>query len=148
MTFFIEWDEVDLGSGPAAEEVAQVGSDDYREKTRVEIAQYIAQLTRMFPIPAHLQNAGVRFKMKANDHEFGTYHTAIVRYPAENEEAIAFAYFIENSTPEKWDASAASQVLLPAEFERRKLSDDFEIVEQVPETWWQTEYAKTQTKAS
>lgn len=98
---------IDLGSTPTGENCAQVGQDDYREQTRIEIKAYINQLSRLFTLPE-----GAKFVSKSNPHDFGTYHEVNIEYPSdwddeeELDERIQKLYDIENDIPEFWDDEA------------------------------------------
>jgi hypothetical protein len=95
-----------LGPTPAAEDCAQLGSDNYREKSRIEGRAYINQLKRMFPelLPT------MKFMLKGFPHDFGTYYEVIVRYPMDDEQAEMMAFDIENSIPENWDDAALAEL--------------------------------------
>ncbi len=90
---------IELGATPSDEDCAQVGSDDYSEKSRAEARRYIAQLNRMFPV----MPAGCYFARKGFPHDFGTYHEIVIYFNEDDEEQSDFAYSIEDKLPHKWD---------------------------------------------
>ena len=91
---------LELGPVPAGEDCAQVGSPDYTERMIRETTEYIRMLSRAFP-----PIAGTRFKLKAFRHDFGTNHEVVVVY-TDSDEAIDFAFHVENNTPMNWDDEA------------------------------------------
>lgn len=95
-------DYLSLGSTPACEECAAVGSDNYQSRMRLESRLYIAQLERQFP---NLPD-GVYFRNKGFSHEFGTYHEVCVFFDDSDDTQIEAAYDVENNLPEKWDMPA------------------------------------------
>lgn len=92
-------DYIEIGSAPACEDCAQVGSDDYAVRSRRECAVFIRMLERVFPVPAGLI---VRFRTKSFPHDFGTYREVVVEYEG-GREALDFALKVESETPDKWD---------------------------------------------
>lgn len=106
---------VEIGPVPNGEECSQVGSNDYDYSglNKIEVKAYINQLKRMFPnIPD-----GCRFVMVRNEHDFGTYFEAGIKFiPNQSDESDSpdpnaeYAYNIENNSPENWDAEAISEL--------------------------------------
>ena len=94
----------ELGPVPSDEDCAQVGRDDYHKRTTRETRAYIAQLTRQF------DPKFVSFRVKANRHDFGTYHEVVVEYNSDSVEACAEACKIEDSAPSRWDDVAAKEL--------------------------------------
>ncbi len=92
-------DCVYLGTVPVAEECSQVGDPDYHTKTKAECRRYITQLKRTFGEPP----LGARYKVKAEHHDFGTYHEVVIEFNSENEDAVEYAYVVEGNLPEYWD---------------------------------------------
>lgn len=106
-------ERLDLGSAPSHETCAQVGIDDYAEKARRECRAWIGQLVRTLGEPP----AGVRFRIAANPHDFGTYYSVVVEYDGNDVEAAAYAARGDEAAPEHWDAAARDELglgLLPA----------------------------------
>jgi hypothetical protein len=103
MSYF---EEVDIGPSPNGESCAQVGSDNYQALSRMELKAYRNQLQRMFPnIPD-----GAYYKIKANQHDFGTYHEIVIKFPEDNEAASEYAYNVQNNSPENWDEQAKQEL--------------------------------------
>lgn len=95
-------DYVEIGATPAEEACAQVGSTDYYSRAKAECRAFINQLRRMFgPEPE-----GARLFIRANPHDFGTYHEVACRYDDRIEEAVVYAHRCEAECPAKWDEEA------------------------------------------
>ena len=97
---------LDLGSVPWSEECIQVGQPDYTEQVKIETTAYIDQLGRMFKLPD-----GARFMVKANPHDFGTYHEVNIEYPSQWELGdldirLEKMFDIESALPSDWDDEA------------------------------------------
>ena len=91
-----------IGSTPAEEDCAQVGSPDYKTRMIKEINAFINQLLRQFgPEPK-----GAEIRVKGFPHDFGTYHEVVVFFDDNNEEAVNYAYKIENEAATRWDEEA------------------------------------------
>lgn len=103
-------DYVSIGSTPAGEECAQVGSDNYSHQARIEGKIFIQQLKRQFG-----EHPNAYFKLKSFPHDFGSYYEVVVVFNDDNEEACNFAYNVEANTPEFWDDEAKFA------FEREKI---------------------------
>lgn len=98
-----------LGSTPSGEDCAQVGREDYHPLMRRETRAYIAQLRRQFgPEPS-----GAIISVKGFPHDFGTYHEVCVTFDASNEEAVTYAYRLDNEMPESWDEQARAEMAAP-----------------------------------
>jgi hypothetical protein len=94
-------DYIDIGSTPANEECAQVGSDNYYEKARKECATFIGQIRREFgPEPG-----SARLGIKGNPHDFGTYYEVVCYYDDNDETGMDYAFKCESSAPD-WDAES------------------------------------------
>ena len=104
--FMSGFETILIGSTPHGEDCAQVGSDDYQEKMRIELKAFYNQLMRMFPnIPA-----GAKYKRTSNPHDFGTYHEIGIKFSEDDEEAAEYAYNVQNNTPEYWDEQAKAEL--------------------------------------
>lgn len=96
---FSNHDVLSLGPTPTGESCAQVGSDDYRKWSRIELGVFISQLKRTFQdIPPN-----IHLHITSNQHDFGTYHEVGVKFPYNDEAATQYAFHMENNTPEYWD---------------------------------------------
>lgn len=99
-------DYLTIGSSPAEEECAQVGQDNYSEQSQKECRAFVNQLTRQFGEPPF----GARFAIKSFPHDFGSYKEVCVVYSDTVEEAIEFAFKVENESPAQWDEKAREEL--------------------------------------
>ena len=97
---------LELGPTPYEEECAQVGSEDYHERVYREGRAYISQLIRQHGEPPE----GADLRIKANAHDFGTYHEVVVVYDPEDEAAVKYAWDLEGNTPGRWDDEARKEL--------------------------------------
>jgi len=111
------YEKLEIGSTPNDESCAQVGTEDYYDLAIMEIKAYMHQLQRMFPIPENLQGV-VSFVKKSNPHDFGTYYELAIKFPEDNEEAVDYAYNIENNSPANWDEPAKEELRSMGYFDR------------------------------
>ncbi len=111
---------IELGAAPAEEPCAQLGADDYHERSQQETRRYIRMLNRLFPedkgIPLHQLHTGfgpkvrpvmyrpdgVRFGRKSFEHDFGSYVEVVVYYDESSDEQTRFAYDVERRLPGRW----------------------------------------------
>lgn len=95
-------DKIWLGSSPADEQCAQVGTDGYVEQATKECNAYIAQLRRQFgPEPE-----GATLKISWEEHDAGNYAEVVVSYDTQNTKAINYAFWVEGESPINWDDEA------------------------------------------
>lgn len=95
-------DTLIIGSSPANEDCAQVGTDDYGSRARKECSAFIELIRRKLgPEPE-----GASLRIKGQAHDFGTYYEVAVSYDDTNEKATNYAYKVESKAPMKWDAQA------------------------------------------
>jgi poly(A) polymerase Pap1 len=88
-----------LGSTPCGEDCAQVGTENYYEKTMEECEKYKELLQNIFP---QARDFGTRFQLMSFPHDFGIYHEIVIVFNDCNETAIDFAAFVESNLPENW----------------------------------------------
>lgn len=96
-----------LGPTPCDEDCAQLGQDNFRELAKKEMNAYISQLYRTFP---DVNQFNVSFKIKWENHDFGTYGEVVAVYDATNQESTKKALDIEWQLPEKWDEEAIKEL--------------------------------------
>lgn len=102
-------DVIEIGPSPCEEACAQVGRDDYYSQAMKECSAFIRQLRRVFgPEPE-----GARLYVRANPHDYGTYHEVACRYEDTNEQASQYAWRCEAETPANWDEEARRELGLP-----------------------------------
>ena len=101
-------DSFGLGPVPSNEECAQVGTENYMRRAKIECKTFVSQLERVFPDPP----PGVYFRVTHNPHDFGTYLDVEVRFNDDDSEATAFAIKVENETPANWDEIAKKELMV------------------------------------
>lgn len=94
---------LNIGCTPIDEPCAQVGQEDYARQAKLGCRALMAQLERAYPCP---EGANAWLFIKANPHDFGTYYEVEVKFDEEDSAACDWAYLIEASLPERWDAEA------------------------------------------
>lgn len=99
-------DYLTLGPTPYDEPCAQLGTDHFYAKSRIESDAYIHQLLRQFGDPPGL----CFFRTKPFHHEFGTYYEVVITFFDDDEEAAHFAYHVENNLPARWDEEALNEL--------------------------------------
>jgi hypothetical protein len=92
---------MELGPSPAEEECAGIGDADYSRRNRDEIARYRELIVFKVGGESALP-AGAELHRKGFPHEFGTYHELVCSYDDTDEEARAFAYWLEGNLPRSW----------------------------------------------
>lgn len=97
---------ISLGCTPYGEDCAQVGSADYDANARRECNAYRNQILRMHGETPE----GVRLRIKAFPHDFGTYHELCVVYDESLLSAEAWAINVEDDLPEYWDQAALAEL--------------------------------------
>ena len=88
-----------IGSSPCEEDCAQVGQPDYRRKAIAECYRFI-QLIRdtLGPEPE-----GAELRIKAFEHDFGTYHEVVCWFETDNEAAREYAHRCDDHAPATWE---------------------------------------------
>lgn len=81
---------LNIGTVPAMEDCAQVGSDDYMDKVRVETERFRKQIVKHYP---PVQGAIIR--IKAFNHDFGVYVEVCVVYDSVDKNAHDYAHQVE-----------------------------------------------------
>ena len=105
-------DYIPIGSTPAGEDCAQVGTDNYAALARKECRAFIGQIIRALGSPP----AGARLFIKSNPHDFGTYYEVACEYERrddeeeEENESENYAFRCESDAPETWDNIARAEL--------------------------------------
>lgn len=87
-----------LETAPPDEKCAQLGTDDYYNKARKEANEYIKLIrSSMGPEPK-----GVKFVIKMNPHDFGSYVSLDIDVAEDDEEALEYALRVESDGPMTW----------------------------------------------
>lgn len=110
-------DYLTLGSTPCAEPCAQVGKENYHDRSRIESRVYLHQLERVVAKTAGISMDSDEFitkyetftlRVKSFPHDFGSYKEVCIEF---NDEASAkLACELEDSLPENWDAEALKEL--------------------------------------
>jgi hypothetical protein len=100
-------DSIEIGSSPAEEPCAQVGSDNYYEMAHRECRALIRQLRRKLG----QEPPGARLYIKSNPHDFGTYYEVACKFNENDEAATEYAYKCESECPQNWDEKAKEELL-------------------------------------
>lgn len=91
-------DYVEIGSTPANENCAQVGSADYATRARKECAQFIIAIRRTLGS----EPDGARLVVRSNPHDFGTYYEVACRYDDRSDAAVDYAFKCDSDAPGDW----------------------------------------------
>ena len=91
-------DYIDIGPVPAEEDCEQLGPNYDASKARKECNAYIEAIRRVCgPEPQ-----GAQLRIKANQHDFGTYYEVVCYYDTENQAAFDYALKCESDAPQRW----------------------------------------------
>jgi len=86
-------DYIHIGSTPADEPCAQVGSTNYAKRGNAECRRFATLLQQCYP--------HATFRIKAQSHDFGVYYEVVAYYDTTDEASMADAYDAE-SCPTTW----------------------------------------------
>jgi hypothetical protein len=100
---------VSIGPSPTNEQCAQLGEDDYHERSVKECRAYIRQLRRVLGE----EPEGSSLSVKSHLHDFGSYRE-VVCYHDDREAAVDYAYRAEEKAPAEWDEIARQELGLVA----------------------------------
>ena len=95
-------DYMNIGSTPPEEDCAQVGAEDYRERTRAETNRYIEVLRQKLG----REPIGARLAVKGFQHDFGTYYEVVCYYNEDFPDSLNYALACEGYGPKTWDDTA------------------------------------------
>jgi hypothetical protein len=99
-------DYLTIGSSPAEESCAQVGTDNYLTRSRKECEVFIRYLRRIFgPEPE-----GAKLYVKSFPHDFGSYLEVCCSYEDSIPAAAEYAYKLEGESPGNWDEEALKEL--------------------------------------
>jgi len=109
---------IEIGFSPSEEDCAQVGAEDYRERSRKEMKAFRSQILRHYPIPHELQEQGkAGIQTSSVSHDFGSYRELVLSFDGACEEAWKWAMLVEED-PEcamrTWDHEAQRELGLCA----------------------------------
>ncbi len=99
-------DYINIGSSPTGEICAQLGSPGYEAIANTELRIFANQLRRQFGKPPE----GAKIIVKGFEHDFGRYYEVCIAYDDAMPQSVAYAYYIENHTPEFWDLASLDEL--------------------------------------
>lgn len=106
-------EHITLGSTPASETCAQLGTPGYGERAISECDAYVGQLKRLFKA-VHARDARCRLEVVDNPHDFGNYLEVHAQYHEDDKRALTDALWLDGHMPEEWDEEARKELnLLP-----------------------------------
>ena len=111
----MEYDYVYLGCAPTEEDCAQVGSEDYEERSKRETTAFIMQLSEVLLDMGYCPETlpkGFRIMAKTEQHDFGQYEEVVARVDAGDEQAYELAVLLERNLPATW-SNLAKKLLGP-----------------------------------
>jgi hypothetical protein len=136
----------EIGGTPCECDCAQLGfTPDFDELNTIECKAYIVALRRAYGDPPK----GVRFAVKANEHDFGVYREAVVKYDFDNlsdEEAHAAQQYVRAVTTglARWDEARMSAPAYYGESGKDVLWR-IKSAEQIPTLFWENAMASIGT---
>jgi hypothetical protein len=101
-------DYISIGSTPSGETCAQVGSEDYDNRSRKECRAFVNQLRRVFGEEV----CSAQLKIKSFPHDFGSYREVICYFSDTDDDGMEYAFKLENECPEYWDEQAKEELQL------------------------------------
>ena len=99
-------DELSVGPGPCEELCAQLGTETYPERSRIECQVFKRMLARLFPIPDGVQ---AKLEIKLQEYEIGMYREVFVRSVGAS--GWDYALQVEHGTPHEWDEVAHAELI-------------------------------------
>lgn len=94
---------VELGSSPAEEPCAQVGTPDYAARAASEMSRYRELLrTKLGPEPE-----GAALGVRWESHDFGRYGELVCYYSPVYPDSVAYAFACESHGPATWTDNAS-----------------------------------------
>lgn len=89
---------VEIGSSPAEEECAQVGSPGYVERAMDECRRFRALIRARCGV----EPRGAYLAIVGHAHDFGTYYEVVCQYDDDCPDAVNYAFRVENEAPTRW----------------------------------------------
>lgn len=98
-----------LTTTPANVECAQLGSEDYHNRSKQEAERYIKALRKVYgPEPKN-----TKLRVKSNPHDFGSYLTVVCDFDSDDEVSTNYAYSLEDGMEEWPDDGSEKQKITP-----------------------------------
>lgn len=112
-------DKHHLGPGPAEEDCAQVGSEGYEERAKVECRAYIAAIKMVCGDPP----SEARLLVEWADHDFGRYAEVVVAFDGNDREAAEYAARCDSQAPTTWAAAGTTAPVVGKRYFGRRAPD-------------------------
>lgn len=95
------YDFIELDGAPYEEDCVQVSqTENYIPAMKEECKKYMEQLIEIFPQAGKF---GCYFTIKSFPHDFGQYYNVGIKYNDSDDKASAFAWWVQDNLPAKWD---------------------------------------------
>ena len=98
-----------VGSAPAGENCAQVGTEGYVQAAIREGRAYIGQLRRHYKAQVG-HDFPCRLIVQSHPHDFGFYYEVNVVYQDEEPHEVMAVLWLTNNSPELWDQTAKDEL--------------------------------------
>jgi hypothetical protein len=115
-----------LGPTPCYEECSDIGQDDFKRLNRLECRTFLAQLSRLFPIPAELEGK-VQYGIQVETHDYGQYREVVLRGLGHIAQVATFTAHVESHAPMNWDHTAKVDLALGWGYEPRYCHASMEL---------------------
>jgi len=99
-------DYLTIASSPIEEPCAQLGQEDYAERSRAECKALIGQIRRELGE----EQGNARLQTKSFPHDFGNYREVVCVYDDMDEAGQNYAYLCEEKCPMRWDEQAKQEL--------------------------------------
>ena len=93
---------ISLGSAPADEPCAQLGTEGYEILAWDECSRYVTLLQNFYAANRGVMPASLQLKVVENPHDFGVYLDVIVEFDTNDTMAINEAIWLDNHKPAEW----------------------------------------------
>ncbi len=90
---------LEIGSSPANEDCAQVGSPDYAERSRMECKRFIELIRAKLGV----EPEGAVLSVKSFPHDLGSYREVICYYDDQYPASVDYAFKVESEAPTQWE---------------------------------------------
>lgn len=105
-----------LGSSPAEEDCAQVGTEGYKTRAWAECRAYINQLYRILRAKGYPKGELPKdffITTKNEQHDYGTYLEVVVLFNPDDDKSWDVAHLLEVELPGEWDQEAREELNRP-----------------------------------
>lgn len=105
--------KITVGSGPAEEDCAQLGTEGFEIRAYAELKAYKGLIRRAIAAAGRTIPEGFKFIIRENPHDFGVYLDLAVSFPEECVESSELFTWIDEFAPPVWDEEARQELGLP-----------------------------------